>query len=82
MTGDRTPVDLYGTSQQKLVFLNTHWGSRYTFTAPNAPGDRWTATAKFGQHDQIQQLSAGELLQDVRGHYQANRPEGGSRPGE
>jgi hypothetical protein len=65
--------DLGGTNQQKLVFLNTHWGSKYSFAAPEAPGGQWTATAKFGQHDQIQEWSAAELLEEVRGHYSANK---------
>jgi hypothetical protein len=65
---------LPGTSQQQLVFLNTHWGRTYTFAAPEEPGGQWTATANFGQHDQIHGWSAAELLEEVRGHYQANRP--------
>jgi hypothetical protein len=73
---------LAGTSQQQLVFLNTHWGGNYSFAAPEVPGGQWTATAKFGQHDQIQEWSAAELLEEVRGHYQANRPKGVMRGGE
>jgi len=57
------------------VFLNTHWSAKYSFAPPEAPGGRWTATAKFGQHDQIQGFSAAELLEEVRDHYQANKPE-------
>ena len=63
-----------GTCEQQLVFLNTHWGRQYSFAAPGEPGGQWTATAKFGQQDQIQEWSAAELLEEVRGHYQANRP--------
>lgn len=37
-------------------------------------GGRWTATAKFGQHDQLEGSSAGELLEKVRGHYRAHGP--------
>ncbi len=70
-------MELDGTSQQQLVFLNTHWGRQYSFAAPEAPGGQWTATAKFGQHDRIQQWSAAELLEEVRGHYEASRPKGG-----
>jgi hypothetical protein len=62
-----------GTRQQQLVFLNTHWGGKYSFAEPVQPGGQWTATAKFGQNDQIQGWSAAELLELVRGHYQANR---------
>ena len=77
MTNENDSAGLRGTHQQQLVFLNSHWGSRYSFAAPAAPGGRWTATAKFGQHDQIQGSSAAELLEDVRDHYQANKPESG-----
>jgi hypothetical protein len=69
-------MELGGTAQQQLVFLNTHWGSKYSFDTPEEPGGQWTATAKFGRHDQIQEWSAAELLEEVRGHYQANRPKG------
>jgi hypothetical protein len=77
MTGDLNPVELQGTCQQKLVFLNMHWGSKYAFAVPQAPGGRWTATAKFGQRDQVQGFSAAELLEEVHDHYLANGPEGG-----
>jgi hypothetical protein len=72
-------TELRGTSRQQLVFLNTHWGSKYSFAQPEEPGGQWTATAKFGQHDRIQQCSAAELLKEVRCHYQANRPKGDER---
>jgi hypothetical protein len=81
MTDDREPAGLFGTYQQQLVFLNTHWGSKYTFAAPRAPGGPWTATAKFGQHDQMQNLSSAELLKGIREHYRASRPDGGSDGG-
>jgi hypothetical protein len=78
MTGDRPPsarrTEVGGTLQQQLVFLNTHWGSKYSFTAPAKPGSRWTAAARFGQHDRLAAESAAELLDLVRGHYQASRP--------
>ena len=67
---------LSGTTQQQLVFLNTHWGAKYLFAAPEEPGSQWTAKAKFSQHDQIHEWSAADLLEEVRGHYQANRSEG------
>ena len=70
-------MELGGTSQQQLVFLNTHWGSKYSFAAPEAPGGQWTATAKFGQHDRIQEWSAAELLEEIRDHYKANGTRGG-----
>lgn len=73
MTGDRPPAELRGTPVQQLVFLNTYWGSKYEFAAPQTRGGPWTATAKFGQHDQLQGTSAAELLEKVRTHYQANR---------
>jgi hypothetical protein len=75
MTQDRGLTELHGTHQQQLVFLNTHWGSKYSFAAPEAPGAQWTAAARFGQHDQIHGWTATELLEEVRDHYQANRPE-------
>lgn len=31
---------------RQLVFLNTHWGSKYSFTASTEPGGPWTATAR------------------------------------
>jgi hypothetical protein len=64
-----------GTAEQQLIYLNTHWGKRYTFAAPPAPGGQWTATARFGEHDTLQATTAAELLSVVRAHYQANRPE-------
>ncbi len=68
-------MKLGGTAEQQLVFLNTHWGRRYSFTAPSAPGGMWTAVAKFGSGDQLQQWSATELLAEVREHYQAHKLE-------
>jgi len=76
-SGDAAGAELRGTVQQRLVFLNTHWGSKYSFTAPAKPDGRWTAAARFGQHDQLAAESAAELLELVRGHYQASRPAGG-----
>jgi hypothetical protein len=70
---EKQPIQLAGTSQQQLVFLNTHWGRKYSFAVPEEPGGQWTASAEFGQHDQIQGWSAAELLEEVRGHYQANK---------
>jgi hypothetical protein len=46
-------VELSGTVQQQLVFLNTHWGGKYSFAAPAKPRDRWTAAAEFGQHEEL-----------------------------
>jgi hypothetical protein len=73
-TKPTTRTELSGTDQQQLVFLNTHWGDKYSFAIPEAPGGQWTGTAKFGQHDQIQGWSAAELFEDVRGHYQGSGP--------
>jgi len=72
MTGGRPPGELPGTPVQQLVFLNIYWGGQYEFAAPQARGGRWTATAKFGQHDQLEGSSAGVLLEKVRGHYRAH----------
>jgi hypothetical protein len=66
-----------GTTEQQLVFLNIHWGSQYSFTAPAQPGGRWAAVARFGQHDQIAGESAAELLAPVGDHYKASKPAGG-----
>lgn len=81
MTGDRPQAarrtDVGGTIQQQLVFLNTHWGSKYSFTAPAKPGGRWTAVARFGQHDQLAAESAAELLELVRVHHKESRLAGG-----
>jgi hypothetical protein len=74
-----TRTELSGTDQQQLVFLNTHWGHKYSFAEPEAPGGQWTATAKFGQHDRIRGWSAAELLEEIRGHYRANRPKDDGR---
>jgi hypothetical protein len=46
-------VELCGTVQQQLVFLNTHWGSKYSFAAPAKPRDPWTAAARFGHHEEL-----------------------------
>jgi hypothetical protein len=79
MTEPRKPTELHGTRQQQLVFLNTHWGSKYSFAAPGAPGAQWTAAATFGQHDQLRAWTAAELLEEVRDHYRANRPKDNRR---
>jgi hypothetical protein len=67
-SGDAAGVELSGTVQQRLVFLNTHWGSKYSFIAPPRPGGRWTAVARFGQHDELAAESAADLLELVRSH--------------
>jgi hypothetical protein len=70
-------MELGGTSQRQLVFLNTHWGSKYSFAPPEAPGGQWTATAKFGRYDQIQEWSAAQLLEEIRDHYKTNATRSG-----
>jgi hypothetical protein len=73
----RADVELSGTvQQQQLVFLNTHWGSKYSFTAPAKPPDRWTAAARFGQREELTGETAAELLERVHAHYQASKPAG------
>jgi hypothetical protein len=52
-----------------------HWGSRYDFTAPEDAGGVWTARANFGEHDELAEDTATDLLLAVRRHYEANRPE-------
>ena len=78
-SGPGAGMGLSGTVQQQLVFLNTHWDGQYSFTAPAQPGGRWTAAARFGQHDQLAAESATELLALVRGHYQASKLAGGEK---
>jgi hypothetical protein len=68
-------MDLTGTPEQRLIFLNLHWGRKYVFTAPDAGSTTWTARAKFGEQDELQAESAGKLLLAVRAHYAAGRPE-------
>jgi hypothetical protein len=79
MTEASVPAELYGTDKQQLVFLNTYWGTRYTFAAPETAGAPWTATARFGQHDQLRAQTAAGLLREVRDHYKANQPTGDGR---
>ena len=67
-------MELTGTMEQQLIFLKLHWGRRYTFAAPDAPGDNWTSRAKFGEQDELQEESATELLLAVRRHYAASDP--------
>jgi hypothetical protein len=67
-------MSLQGTPEQQLIFLNTHWGRRYDFTAPASPGGTWAATDKFGDHGKLEAASAPELLEAVRSHYQARYP--------
>jgi hypothetical protein len=65
-------MGIRGTPEQQLIFLNTHWGRRYDFTAPASPGGTWVATDKFGDHQRLDAASAWELLEAVRNHYQRN----------
>jgi hypothetical protein len=71
-------MELTGTAEQQLVFLNLHWGRMYVFAAPAGPGVPWTAQAKFGDQDELQAPSATELLPLVRKHYAAKRFPGNS----
>jgi hypothetical protein len=72
-------MELGGTIRQQLVFLNTHWGSKCSFAEPESRDAQWTVTAKFGQRGQLHEWSATELLELVRGHYQANKPRDNAR---
>lgn len=67
-------MDIHGTTDQQIIYLNTHWGRRYKFEAPPGPGKNWSATDKFGKHDRLQAPSAVALLEVVRHHYQDNYP--------
>jgi hypothetical protein len=73
-------VGLSGTVQQQLVFLNTHWGSKYSFTAPTKPRGEWRAVALFGQREELTGETAAELLERVHAHYQASKPAGDGPP--
>lgn len=66
-------MQLTGTTEQQLVFLNLHWGRMYEFAAPASAGADWVARAKFGEQDKLQADSAGELLQEIRAHYAARK---------
>ena len=68
-------MELRGTADQQLIYLNTHWGTQYAFTPPRSLGGQWTATARFGGRDELTALTAAVLLLQVRTHYQANKPE-------
>ena len=68
-------MELRGNTDQQLIYLNTHWGRQYAFAPPLKPWGEWTATAKFGGNDRLQAQTAAELLEEVRAHYQANKPE-------
>lgn len=70
-------MELTGTPDQQLVFLNMHWGRMYEFTAPDRAGAPWTAQADFGDQDELQANSATEMLQVVRAHYAATNFPGG-----
>jgi hypothetical protein len=66
-------AELGGTVEQQLIYLQTHWGRRYEFASPKAPGGQWAATARFGDRDGIQARTSAELLEEVRAHYQASK---------
>jgi hypothetical protein len=68
-------ADLAGTAEQQLVYLNTHWGRSYSFTAPGGPGEEWKAKARFGAQDGFSDSSSAGLLAKVRDHSQARRRE-------
>jgi hypothetical protein len=70
-------AELRGTAEQQLIYLQTHWGRRYEFALPQAPGGPWTATATVGGHDRLQAPAPAALLEKVRAHYQARKPHGG-----
>lgn len=68
-------ADLAGTAEQQLVYLNTHWGRSYWFTAPAGPEEEWKAKARFGAHDDLSDSSSAGLLAKVHDHSQACRRE-------
>jgi hypothetical protein len=66
-------MELTGTTEQQLIFLNVYWGRMYAFTAPNGAGGPSTAQAKFGNQDELRADSATEMLLGVRRHYSASK---------
>jgi hypothetical protein len=68
-------LELHGTTDQQLIYLNTHWGRQYAFAPPQTPWGEWAATAKFGTCVQLQAQTAAELLAQLRAHYRTNKPE-------
>jgi len=72
---ENADLELRGTADQQLIYLNTHWGRQYAFEPPQTLESEWTATAKFGGYAVLQAQTAAELLEEVRAHYQANKPE-------
>lgn len=68
-------ADLAGTAEQQLVYLNTHWGRNYCFTAPAGPGQEWKAKARFGAQGDLSDSSSAGLLAKVHDHSQARRRE-------
>jgi hypothetical protein len=66
-------MEIGGTDKQQLVYLNTHWGSQYSFSAPWVAGGQWAAVAKFGRLDQIEDESATDLLEKVRLHWSSQQ---------
>jgi hypothetical protein len=72
---ENADLEFRGTADQQLIYLNTHWGRQYAFEPPLTLESEWTATAKFGGYAVLQAQTAAELLEEVRAHYQANKPE-------
>ena len=70
---DRHLGTLGTTQTQQMAFLQTHWGSQYTFQPPQAPGAKWQATARFGAQDELEEWTAAALLDEVRDHYQGKK---------
>ena len=64
-------MDIAGTPEQALVYLNTHWGTRYSFALPETRSGNWTATAKSSDHDRLQAPSPADLLETIHGHYRS-----------
>jgi hypothetical protein len=60
------------THAQWLEYFAKHYDS-YDVAAPSAPGGRWQATAKFGQHDQLLGWSPTELLDELIEHRHRKR---------
>jgi hypothetical protein len=60
------------TNAQWLAYFSEHYGETYEVAAPSAPGGRWHATARFGQHDQLLGWSPTDLLDELIDHRHRN----------
>jgi hypothetical protein len=57
------------TELEDFHYIRHHWGSVYVIVRPGRFDDVWRATAKFGNHDELEAWSAEGLLDLIRHHY-------------